>query len=69
MAAFADVLNADLVEVSLRCGAAAREPAHEGTASARIESIEARLDAMDAWLAEFEELMDGPAYDVLVKNA
>ena len=56
LAAFAEVLNADLVEVSLKCGIAAREPARGGTASARIESIEARLDAMDAWLAEFEEL-------------
>lgn len=56
VAAFAEVLNADLVEVSLKCGIAARGPAHTGTTSARIESIEARLDAMDAWLAEFEEL-------------
>ncbi len=56
VSAFAEVLDADLVEVSLKCGIAAREPAHATNACARIESIEARLDAMDAWLAEFEEL-------------
>lgn len=56
LAAFAQALGCDLVEVSLMSGVASRTPAGEGNASARIESIEARLDAMDAWLADFEEL-------------
>ncbi|MBN8607904.1 MAG: helix-turn-helix domain-containing protein [Caulobacterales bacterium] len=52
--AFARVLNADIVEVTLRSGVATRG-AHTGEdTSARIESIEARLDAIDSWLAEFE---------------
>lgn len=52
--AFARVLNADIVEVTLRSGVASRD-AHGGEdASARIESIEARLDAIDSWLEEFE---------------
>jgi transcriptional regulator with XRE-family HTH domain len=53
--AFAQALGADLVEVTLRSGVVARgAPPPADSTSARIESIEARLDAMDAWLAEFE---------------
>jgi hypothetical protein len=54
LAAFAALLGADLVEVSLRSGIATR--AHDAAAAPedRIESIEARLDAIDTWLAEFE---------------
>ncbi|MFZ2029118.1 MAG: hypothetical protein WAU68_02330 [Vitreimonas sp.] len=51
--AFATLLSTDLVEVTLRAGVALR-PATEGGASTRIEDIEARLDAVDAWLEEFE---------------
>lgn len=52
---FARVLHADLVEVTLRSGVAAREaPPADAEPSDRIESIEARLDAIDTWLAEFE---------------
>jgi len=52
---FARVLHADLVEVTLRSGVAAREaPPTDAEPSDRIESIEARLDAIDTWLAEFE---------------
>lgn len=54
LAALAEILRADLIEVTLRSGVAERGGAPGGDASARIESIEARLDAMDAWLAEFE---------------
>jgi hypothetical protein len=50
--AMADALGADILELSLRAGVAAREAS--GAHSARIERIEARLDAMDAWLADFE---------------
>jgi hypothetical protein len=53
--AFATLLSTDLVEVTLRAGVATRaEATHGETASARIEDIEARLDAVDAWLEEFE---------------
>ena len=53
--AFATLLSADLVEVTLRAGVAARVAPSEGeTASTRIEDIEARLDAVDAWPEEFE---------------
>lgn len=54
LSCFAGLLGADLVQVTLRAGVATRAPARDGDASARIESIEARLDAMDAWLDEFE---------------
>lgn len=54
LAALAEVLGVDLIEVTLRSGVAERNGSPGGDASARIESIEARLDAMDAWLAEFE---------------
>src|SRR5262249_32821186 len=53
--AFARLLSADIVEVTLRAGVAARAAAPEGeTTATRIEDIEARLDAVDAWLEEFE---------------
>lgn len=52
--AFAAALNADLVEVTLRAGVAERALDPNASATARIESIEARLDAIDDWLAEFE---------------
>jgi transcriptional regulator with XRE-family HTH domain len=54
--AFATVLQSDLLEVTLRSGVAARAPNAEAEdANARIESIEARLDALDTWIAEFED--------------
>ena len=53
--AFARLLDASLVEVTLRGGVSSREPPRaDGPPSTRIEDIEARLDAVDAWLAEFE---------------
>ena len=52
--AFATLLSADLVEITLRAGVAVRPAAGDGGASTRIEDIEARLDAVDAWLEEFE---------------
>ena len=53
LSAFAKLLDADLVEVTLRSGVSER--AAEGDASARIESIEARLNAIDEWIAELEQ--------------
>jgi len=52
--AFATLLSADLVEVTLRAGVATRPATQSETSSTRIEDIEARLDAVDAWLEEFE---------------
>jgi hypothetical protein len=53
--AFATLLGADLLEVTLRAGVASRAASESGeTTSARIEDIEARLDAVDAWLEAFE---------------
>lgn len=52
---FATVLHVDVVEVMLKSGVATREaPPEDAPPSDRIESIEARLDAIDTWLAEFE---------------
>lgn len=52
---FANVLGADLVEVTLKSGVAARaEAAAADEPTDRIAGIEARLDAIDTWLAEFE---------------
>lgn len=55
LAAFARSLGVDLVEVSLRAGVANRDNSADGDAGARIASIEARLDAIDSWLAELEQ--------------
>jgi hypothetical protein len=44
----------DIVEVTLRSGVATRDAEPREDAAARIESIEARLDAIDSWLEEFE---------------
>lgn len=52
--AFARVLGADIVEVTLRSGIATRNAEPREDTSSRIESIEARLDAIDNWLEEFE---------------
>ncbi|WP_395644701.1 DNA-binding protein [Terricaulis sp.] len=52
--AFAALLGADLIEVSLKSGIAARpfEPAADP--DARLANFEARLDAIDDWLNELE---------------
>ncbi len=50
---FARVLRTDLFEIRLRSGIA--QPRESEDASGRIESIEARLNAIDDWLAEFEK--------------
>lgn len=52
--AFAALLGADLVEISLRCGVANPEAPAPEDPVARIENMEARLDEIDAWLAELE---------------
>jgi hypothetical protein len=51
---FARVLETDLLEVTIRSGVAVRESAPDAGHEDRIDSIEARLDAIDTWLAEFE---------------
>lgn len=53
-AAFAGLLGADMVEIGLRCGVANRPASAESDTGARIDGIEARLDAIDQWLAELE---------------
>ncbi|MBC7769658.1 MAG: hypothetical protein H7124_12830 [Phycisphaerales bacterium] len=51
----ASVLGADIIEVTLKSGVAAREPAAQSEdPTDRLAGIEARLDAIDSWLAEFE---------------
>lgn len=54
LSVFADVLKVSSVEIALRAGVATREAPQGEDPAARIESIEARLDAIDTWLAEFE---------------
>lgn len=51
---FARVLGTDLLEVTIRSGVAVRESKPGADPEDRIESIEARLDAIDTWLTEFE---------------
>jgi hypothetical protein len=53
MDVFASVLQTDLLEITLRSGVAPRAEPSADT-SDRIEDIEARLKAIDDWLAEFE---------------
>lgn len=53
--AFARCLGVELVEVSLRAGVANLAAPADGDPGARIDSIEARLDAIDSWLAELEQ--------------
>lgn len=50
----AEVLQADIVEVTLRAGIATQAAPPDADAGDRIGNIEARLDAIDTWLAEFE---------------
>ncbi|MGE0743065.1 MAG: helix-turn-helix domain-containing protein [Hyphomonadaceae bacterium] len=52
--AIAQALGADLIEVTLRSGVAEREAPSDADAGARIDNIEARLDAIDSWLDEME---------------
>lgn len=52
--AFAELLGADIVEISLRCGVANPDASPVEDPAARIESMEARLDEIDAWLASLE---------------
>ncbi len=52
--AFAALLHADLIEVSLRCGVANPNTPPVEDPGQRIESMEARLDEIDAWLATLE---------------
>lgn len=54
LSTFANVLGADLVEVTLKSGVATRAGAASEDSGDRIADIEARLDAIDSWLAEFE---------------
>lgn len=54
LATLAEIVNSGLVEVSLRAGVAPRSEASRDDASARIERIEARLDAIDQWIEDFE---------------
>ncbi len=53
--AFTTLLNADLIEVSIRCGVAARNTAPaDADAGSRLDHLSARLDAIDNWIDEFE---------------
>lgn len=53
--AFAALLGADIIEITLRAGVAAHAPQDElAPPSVRIEDIEARLNAIDDWIEEFE---------------
>ena len=53
LAAFAKLLGADLVEVTLKSGVSER-PAPGADTSVLIEDIEARLNAIDDWLDQLE---------------
>lgn len=52
--AFADLLGLSVVEISLRCGVADAQAPPAQDAAARIDNMEARLDAIEAWLAGLE---------------
>ncbi len=52
--AFASLLGADLIETSLKSGIAARPLEPAADPDARLANFEARLDAIDDWLAELE---------------
>lgn len=54
--AFSALLGVDMVEVTLKSGVAVRAADPDADPAERIDSIEARLDAIDNWLAEFEQL-------------
>lgn len=53
LTAFAALLGADMIEISLRSGIALRGPAPEGeNPAARLDDLDARLDRVDRWLDE-----------------
>jgi hypothetical protein len=59
LAAFADVLDLDIVEITLRAGVSTRASTPEDSA-ARLDDLDARLDRIDKWL---EDLKLGAAPD------
>ncbi len=54
LSSFAKVLGADIVEITLRSGVAVRTSDPDAGADKKLEDIEARLDAIDDWLKQFE---------------
>lgn len=53
LTAFAALLGADLIEVSLRSGVSQRGASGDDH-SARLDELDARLDRIDRWLAELD---------------
>lgn len=54
IAAFAALLEADVVEINVRCGVMNAQRETPSDPAGRIEDIEARLNEIDRWLAELE---------------
>lgn len=52
LACFAEVLRADLVEVTLRSGVATRASEGEANSDARLDDLNARLDRIDHWIEQ-----------------
>ncbi|MGE0596431.1 MAG: helix-turn-helix domain-containing protein [Hyphomonadaceae bacterium] len=52
LTAFAALLGADIVEISLKCGVSARVSAEDN--QSRLDDLDARLDRIDRWLAQLE---------------
>ncbi len=50
LTAFAALLNADIVEISLRCGVSKRVAASDD--NSRLDDLDARLDRIDRWLED-----------------
>ena len=53
--AFATVLRAELVEVTLRSGVASRQPEGGQDSESRLDDLDARLDRIDRWLEELSQ--------------
>jgi hypothetical protein len=56
LAAFAELLGVDMIEISLRSGISTRPaPSAETDAAARLDDLDARLDRIDRWLETLGE--------------
>lgn len=55
LTAFAALLGADLIEISLRSGISRRAPAGGDDSATRLDDLDARLDRIDRWLDDLAQ--------------
>jgi hypothetical protein len=61
LTAFAALLGADIVEITIRSGVSVRTPPEQANPTARLDDLDARLDRIDKWLEAASSGEDLPA--------